>query len=68
LLVVRSTTRITVEIDPRVMPIGGWLRTGSGSRREFRGMLELLSLLETARRQAAGDDDANGPPQASARR
>jgi hypothetical protein len=67
-LLVFPSTRITVEIDARAVPIGGWLETGSGSRREFQGMLELLWLLEAARRQAAGEDVVSGPPGASARR
>jgi hypothetical protein len=67
-LVVYPTTRITVEIDPGAVPIGGWLQSGPGSRLEFHGMLELLSLLEAARQQAASNDGVGGRSQDAERR
>jgi hypothetical protein len=41
--------RLTIEIDPRSQPIAGWLQPKGEPRREFVGMLELISLLEALR-------------------
>jgi hypothetical protein len=59
---------ITIEIDVRAVPIGGWLQAASGSRLEFQGMLELISLLEMARREVAGREVVGAPPRAAGRR
>jgi hypothetical protein len=41
--------RLTIEIDPRSQPIAGWLQPNGEPRREFVGMLELVSMLEGLR-------------------
>lgn len=51
--------RITIEFDPTTTPIKGRVREDEAPAREFEGMLELFSVLEAARGQAAraeGDD------------
>jgi hypothetical protein len=45
----RGLTRMTIEFDPASAPIAGWLEREGQPRREFRGMIELISLIETPR-------------------
>jgi hypothetical protein len=41
--------RLTIELDTHSQPIAGWLQPDGEPRREFAGMLELISLLEELR-------------------
>jgi hypothetical protein len=44
--------RVTIEFDPASAPITGWFQREERTREEFRGMLELITLLEAARDDA----------------
>lgn len=46
---VSGLVRVTIEFDPASAPITGWFQREERPRQEFRGMLELISLLEAAR-------------------
>lgn len=52
--------QIIIDLDPRVRPISGWVQHGREPREEFQGMVELISLLDAAREQAASE--AGAPP------
>ena len=41
--------RLTVELERDTEPVSGWLEQEDGERREFASILELISLLESAR-------------------
>ncbi len=41
--------RVTIELDPASRPIVGWFEQQHRPPQEFRGILELISLLEAAR-------------------
>ncbi len=41
--------RVIIEFDPASVPIMGWFQREERPREEFRGMLELITLLEAAR-------------------
>jgi hypothetical protein len=41
--------RLTIEIDPSSQPIAGWLQPNGEPKRDFVGILELISLLEWLR-------------------
>jgi hypothetical protein len=41
--------RLIVELDRDTEPPSGWVQAERGERREFASMLELISLLESAR-------------------
>ena len=58
-----SQVRLTLGIDAEREPITGWIEDDLGSRRDFVGMLELVALLEGARRPhtAEGSVQGNGP-------
>ena len=45
----RGLVRVTLEFDPASAPIMGWCQWEERPREEFRGMLELISLLEAGR-------------------
>jgi hypothetical protein len=45
-----SSGRLVVDVDPQSIPIQGWIREPSASRRRFVGWLELTSALEAVRR------------------
>jgi hypothetical protein len=49
----RSLSRVTIEFDPASAPIAGWLERDGQPRTEFRGMIELISLIEASRRPEA---------------
>ena len=55
--------RVTIEFDPTSAPITGWLEREERPRQEFRGMLELIALLEAAR-----DHSVRGGAEPAARR
>lgn len=40
---------MTIEFDPASAPIAGWLERDGQPRTEFRGMIELISLIEASR-------------------
>jgi hypothetical protein len=46
---VSGLVRVTIEFDPASAPITGWFQREERTRQEFRGMLELIALLEAAR-------------------
>jgi hypothetical protein len=50
--------RMTIEFDGLSTPMVGWLVEEGGIRQEFQGMLELISLLEAARRSAQRDAES----------
>lgn len=56
---------MTIEFDPTSTPIMGWLVGDKRPRQEFQGMLELISLVEAARRAARSDAAASGSPDRS---
>jgi hypothetical protein len=39
--------RLTVELDRDAEPPSGWVEDEHGERREFAGLLELISLLDS---------------------
>jgi hypothetical protein len=41
--------RLTVELDRDTEPPSGWVQVEHGEQREFTSLLELISLLESAR-------------------
>ena len=41
--------RLMVELDREAQPPSGWIQVEKGERREFANLLELISLLESAR-------------------
>jgi hypothetical protein len=51
---VSGLVRVTIDFDPASAPITGWLQPEERPRQEFRGMLELIALLEAARDHAVG--------------
>jgi hypothetical protein len=53
--------RLTIEILTRSQPIAGWLQPDGQPRREFVGMLELISLLEELREPPPGGPAENSP-------
>ena len=55
--------RITIELDPGVQPISGWLQQAPKPRQEFQGMVELIALLDEARERIAHESD---PPSSGA--
>jgi hypothetical protein len=60
---VSGLVRVTIEFDPASAPITGWLQREERPWQEFRGMLELISLLEAAR-----DHAVRGGAESAARR
>ena len=50
--------KLIIEVDPRTEPVRGFLDDGRGPL-PFAGMLELLAMLENARRLP--DDTASAP-------
>jgi hypothetical protein len=52
-------TRVIVELEPAVEPIQGLLQV-DGSRRAFRGWLELARGVEAARARPAGGAEGAG--------
>lgn len=45
--------RITIDVEPGVVPVAGWLRREDDSPVAFQGMIELIALI---------DHVAEGPP------
>ncbi len=45
--------RICIELDDDAQPIAGWVERVGKPRREFRGMLELMTLLQELRQRDA---------------
>jgi hypothetical protein len=41
--------RLTVDLDRDAEPPSGWIEDEHGERREFVGLLELISLLDSPR-------------------
>jgi hypothetical protein len=56
-----SSDRVRIEIDPGADPISGVVRHGSEPARTFSGWLELVALLESERRPAAGPSSPADP-------
>ena len=48
---------MTIEFDPVSTPIMGRLQRDQQPAQEFEGMVELVSLLEAARRSSHGDSE-----------
>jgi hypothetical protein len=46
---VTGRVRLTIELDRGTDPPSGWVQSERGERREFASLLELISLLESAR-------------------
>lgn len=53
--------RMTIEFDQDSVPIAGRVQQGDQAPQEFEGILELVSLVEAARRSAERRA-ANGEP------
>jgi hypothetical protein len=49
--------RIDLDIAPDAEPIGGQVRSGDGAAHTFSGWLELIELLERARRSPAQEGE-----------
>lgn len=47
-----DSTRVVIDLDPSVDPIGGGLRVGRGAVQPFAGWLELAGALADALAQA----------------
>ena len=58
----REPDRLWIELDPASEPIAGVVHDGSESGRPFAGWLELVALLEAARRAAVGPDSPSERP------
>lgn len=54
--------RMTIEIDRDSTPIAGRVAQANESPQEFEGILELISLVEAARRPADDRAGAHGEP------
>jgi hypothetical protein len=54
--------RMTIEFDGLSTPTVGWLVEEGGTRQEFQGMVELISLIEAARRSAQPDAESARRP------
>ena len=55
--------RLMIEIDTHSRPIAGWLQPDGEPRREFAGMLELISLLEELRERPPEQPVELAPPE-----
>jgi hypothetical protein len=53
--------RLTIEIHAHSRPIAGWLQADGEPRREFAGMLELISLLEELRERLPDGSEEDWP-------
>jgi hypothetical protein len=53
--------RVLIEIDPAAEPISGVIRHGASPARAFSGWLELVALLDSERRPAAGPSPPEDP-------
>ena len=54
--------RMTIEFDQDSMPIAGRVPQGDQAPQDFEGMLELVSLVEAARRSADRRAGGKGEP------
>lgn len=51
-----APAHLELELAVAVEPISGWLRTASGPAFAFSGYVELIDLLDRARRGADGSE------------
>jgi hypothetical protein len=54
--------QLLVELEPQSEPIGGRVVDASGRRRAFSGWLELMELLDGARRRPDAHSPGNPSP------
>lgn len=54
--------RVTIEFDPDSTPISGRIEQGNRSPQAFEGMLELISIVEAARRSGDHRAGTEGEP------